>query len=352
MAASAVPAYTSRKGARPVEKFGEDQVGNSSHRVRLVSITIATLFAAILFLPLNAAKAEDYPSRLITLIVPYPAGGGVDTMGRLIAQKLTVALGQQVIVENRPGAGAVIGTRAAAKAPADGYTLVMLTTGISLPANTGYDIGHDFAPVGTIASAPIVLMTHPSSPVKTLAEVVALAKREPGKLTAGTPPPPTLNYFAAELLKVMTGADITIVTYKGTGPLTNDLVGGHVTLAFNTIAPAIGNIQAGNIRAIAVAAPARAAALPNVPTAAEAGLPGFEAVLYYGVAAPAGTPRPIIERLNAELRAIVTSEEISKRIIADGGDPVASTPEEYAANLARGEAKWAELVKKIGLVIN
>ena len=327
-------------------------MGNTIHRVRRASITIGALFAIFIFFPLNATKAEDYPSRPITLIVPYPAGGGVDTIGRLTAQQLSLALGQQVIIENRPGAGAVIGTRAAARAPADGYTLVMLTTGISLPANTGYDVGHDFAPVGTIASAPIVLMTHPSSPAKSLADVIALAKKQPGKLTAGTPPPPTLNYFAAELLRVMTGADVTIVTYKGTGPLTNDLVGGHVTLAFNTIAPAIGNIQAGTIRPIVVLAPTRAAALPNVPTAAEAGLPGFEAVLYYGIAAPAGTPRPIIDRLNKEMRAIVTSEAISKRIIADGGDPVASTPEEYAANLARGEAKWAELVKKIGLVIN
>jgi tripartite-type tricarboxylate transporter receptor subunit TctC len=327
-------------------------VGNTIRRVRLASITIGALLAIFIFCPPSAARAEDYPSRPITLIVPYPAGGGVDTIGRLIAQQLTAALGQQVIIENRPGAGAVIGTRAAAKAPPDGYTLVMLTTGISLPANTGYDTAKDFAPVGTIASAPIVLMTHPSSPVKSLADVIALAKKEPGKLTAGTPPPPTLNYFAAELLKVMTGADVTIVTYKGTGPLTNDLVGGHVMLAFNTIAPAIGNIQAGTIRPIVVLAPTRAAALPNVPTAAEAGLPGFEAVLYYGIATPAGTPRPVIDRLNKELRAIVTSEEISKRLIADGGDPVATTPEEYAANLARGEAKWAELVKKIGLVIN
>src|ERR1700736_2023159 len=219
------------------------------------------------------ARAQTYPLRPITLIVPYPPGGGVDAMGRMVAQKLSPALGQQVIIENRPGAGAVIGTRAAAKSAPDGYTLVMMTTGVSLPVYAGYDVNKDFAPVGLIASTPVVLMAQPSLPVKSLADVIALAKKEPGKLTAGTPPPPTINYFAAELLKVMTGADITIVTYKGTGPLTNDLVGGHVTLAFTTIAPAIGNIQAGNIRAIAVAAPARAAALPNVPTAAEAGLP-------------------------------------------------------------------------------
>jgi tripartite-type tricarboxylate transporter receptor subunit TctC len=153
-------------------------------------------------------------------------------------------------------------------------------------------------------------------------------------------------------LKAMTGADITIVTYKGTGPLTNDLVGGHVPLAFNTIAPALGNIQAGKIRAIAVAAPRRAAALPDVPTAAESGLPGFEAVLYYGLAAPGGTPRAIIERLNAALRTVVMSEEISKRIVADGGDPAASTPEEYAANIAREEGKWRALLDKLGLVVN
>ena len=150
----------------------------------------------------------------------------------------------------------------------------------------------------------------------------------------------------------MTGADITIVTYKGTGPLTNDLVGGHVPLAFNTTAPALGNIQAGKIRPIAVAAPRRSAALPDVPTAAESGLPGFEAVLYYGIAAPGGTPRAIVERLNAALRTVVTSDEVSKRIVADGGDPAASTPEEYAENIAREEAKWRALLDKLGLVVN
>src|SRR5947208_1125288 len=177
---------------------------------------------------------------------------------------------------------------------------------------------------------PIVPVAHPSRPATSLAEVLALAKKEPGKLSVGTPPPPTLNYFAAQLMKVMTGADITIVTYKGTGPLTNDLVGGHVPLAFNTTAPALGNIQAGKIRAIAVAAPKRSAALPHVPTAAEAGLPGFEAVLYYGMAAPAGTPPPIVDRINKELRAIVASDQNSKRIVSDGGDPAPMTAKEYA----------------------
>jgi tripartite-type tricarboxylate transporter receptor subunit TctC len=306
--------------------------------------------AALLCAPL-ALRAQDYPSHPITLIVPYPPGGGVDTIARVMAQKLSVALGQQIVIENRAGAGAVIGTRAAARAAPDGYTLVMLATGFTLPANTGYEV-KDFAPVGSIASTPIVVMTHPSLPVSSLAEVVALAKKEPGKLTAGTPPPPTLNYFAIEMMKALAGIDLTIVTYKGTGPLTNDLVGGHVALGFNTTAPALGNIQAGKIRAIAVAASTRSAALPDVPTAAEAGLPGFEAVLYYGIAAPTGTPRAIIERLSREMRAIITSEEVSKRIVSDGGDPAAATPEEYAASIARDEAKWAALIKKLGLVIN
>jgi tripartite-type tricarboxylate transporter receptor subunit TctC len=301
---------------------------------------LATLGGAAVAWPL-AAHAQSYPSHPITLIVPYPPGGGVDAMGRMVAQKLSVALGQQVVIENRPGAGGVIGTRVAAKAAADGYTLLIRVSVISLPANNGYDLNKDFAPVGLIASTPIVVMTHPSFPAKSLADVIALAKKEPGKVTMGTPPPPTINYFAAELFKSLTGAEMTIVSYKGTGPLTNDLVGGHVAVGLNTIPPAIGNIEAGRLRAIAVAALARSAALPDVPTAAESGLPGFEAVQYYGLLAPAGIPRPIVERLNKELRTMIESEEMTKRIVADGGDPIASTPEEYAANIEREEGKWA-----------
>ena len=297
-----------------------------------------------------AAGAQAYPSRPITLIVPYPPGGGVDAMGRLVAQKLSLALGQQFIIENRPGAGGVIGTRAAAKAAPDGYTLVMMVSLISLPS-IGYDLNRDFAPVGLIASTPIVAMTHPSFPAKSLADVIALAKKEPGKVTLGTTPPPTINYIAAELFKSLSGAEMTIVSYRGTGPLTNDLVGGHVAIGFNTIPPAIGNIEAGRLRAIAVAAAARTAALPDVPTAAESGLPGFEAVQYYGLSAPAGIPRPILGRLNKELRSMITSEEVTKRIVADGGDPMPSTPEEYAANIEREEGKWAALIKKLGLKI-
>jgi tripartite-type tricarboxylate transporter receptor subunit TctC len=210
----------------------------------------------------------------------------------------------------------------------------------------------DFTPIGLIASIPIVIMANPSVPVKSMTDIVALAKAKPGTLTIGTPPSPTLNYFGAVQFKNMTGIDVTVVTYKGTGPLTNDLLGDHVKLAFNTLPPAIGNIKAGKLRAIAVAAPQRLAAIPDVPTTAESGMPGLDIVQYYGLVAPAGTPKPIIARLNKELRKIVSSEDIKARIIADGGGPVASTPEEYAANIQREEGRWAALIKKLGLVVN
>ena len=314
-------------------------------------VAAVSLLAVLACLDLKA-EADEYPNRVVQLIVPYPPGGGVDTEGRVIAQKLSEALAQRVIVVNKPGAGSVIGVRDAAKATPDGYTILMLVTGASLPANTGYDLQKDFEPIGLIASIPIVIMANPSVPVKSMAEVLAFAKKQPGKLTVGTPPAPTLNYFGAEAFKAMAGADMTIVTYKGTGPLTTDLLGGHVMLGFNTLPPAIGNIKAGKINALAVAAPQRLATIPDVPTTAESGLPGLDIVQYYGLVAPAGTPKSIIERLNKELRKIVNSEDVKQRIIADGGGPLASTPEEYAANIAREEGRWAALIKKLGLVVN
>jgi len=319
---------------------------------RIIVATLAAGAVAVgLCAQIGAAAAQDYPNRPITMIVPYPPGGGVDVMGRLMGQKLSLALGQQVVIENRGGAGGMIGTRDAARAAPDGYTIVMLLTGISLGANTGYDVNKDFAPIGIVASTPIIVDAHPSLPAKSLADVIALAKKEPGKLSAGTPPAPTINYFAAQLFNLLAGTDITVVTYKGTGPLTTDLLGNHVPLGFNTIPASISNIAAGQLRGLAVTAHVRSAALPDVPTAAESGLPGFEAVQYYGLAAPAGTPRPIIERLNKELRTILAADEMKKRLIAEGSDPAPSTPEEYAANIQREESKWAALVQKLGLKI-
>ncbi len=300
--------------------------------------------------------AQGYPNRPITLIVPFPAGGGVDVIGRIVAEKLTVALGQQVIVDNRGGAAGVIGTRVAKAAAPDGYTLVMATSGSiainpTLYANPGYQPLKDLAPIGLISSTPIVLMAHPDAPQRSLAEVIAFARANPGKLDVGTPPPGTSAYLGAELFKSLAQINFTIVTYKGTGPLTTDLIGGHVKLALNVLAPALSNLKSGGLRALAVLGPKRSTLLPDVPTSAEAGLPGFESGLNYGLLAPAGTPRAIIDKLNAALRAGVETAEVRARIAADGGDPLTSTPEEYATDIAREDKKWGDLIRKLNLRI-
>ena len=307
------------------------------------------LLAMLAASPKNQAAAQDYPNRPITMIVPYPAGGGVDAMGRIIGEKLSVALGQQVIIENRGGAGGMIGTRDAAKSAPDGYTIVMLLTGLSLGNNPGYDLQKDFAPIGIVASTPMIVVSNPSFPAKSLTDVIALAKKDPGKYSDGTPPAPTMNYFAAQLFNTMAGVDITVVTYKGTGPLTTDLLGGHVPLGIDTIPASGSQITAGQLRGLAVADTKRSPALPDVPTSAESGLPGFEAVQYYGLAAPAGTPQPIVARLNNELVKILSTDEMKKRLLLEGSVPTPGPPEAYAANMQREEAKWAALVKKLGL---
>jgi tripartite-type tricarboxylate transporter receptor subunit TctC len=310
---------------------------------------LVAAFAA--FVAVTPARAQDYPTHPITMIVPYPPGGGVDAMGRIIGQKLSIALDQQVVIENHGGAGGMIGTRDAARATPDGYTIVMLLTGISLGPNPGYDINKDFAPIGTVAATPIIVDANPALPAKSLREVIALAKKDPGKYSAGTPPAPTINYFAAKLFNQMAGVDITVVTYKGTGALTNDLLGNHVPLGFNTIPASVSQIAAGQLRGVAVASNKRSAALPDVPTAAESGLPGFEAIQYYGLAAPVGTPQPIIARLNKELRRILADDDTRKRMLTEGSEPAPGTPDDYGANIKREEGKWADLIQKLGLKI-
>ena len=322
-------------------------------RIFVVRTLVALVAAACCF---GNAGAETYPSHPVTLIVPFPAGGGVDAIGRIVAEKLSAALGQQVIVDNRGGAAGVIGTRVAAKAAPDGYTLVMSHTGTtsinpSLYVNPGYDPRKDFSPIGLISSTPIVLMAHPAFAAKSVADIIALARKTPGKLDVGTPPPGTGGYLAAALFNATANVDTTIVPYRGTAALTTDLLGGHVPIGWNVMAPAMGNLQSGDIRAVAVAGPKRSSLLPDVPTVSEAGLPGFEAVLHYGLMVPAGTPQDIVVRLNTALRDLVNSDDVKQRIHADGGDPLPSSPQEYAADIDREEAKWSVLIKKLGLKI-
>jgi len=313
--------------------------------------------AALLVAATVPGRAEgEYPTRPITLIVPYPPGGGVDAMARVMAQKLTETLKQQVVVENRGGGGGTIGTRQVARAQPDGYTLLLGHTGTisinpSLYVNLGMDPRKDFDAIGLVASMPVALIANPSFPAKSIAEFIDLAKKSPGKINLGTSALGTGGYMCAELFKSVAGIDVAIIPYKGTAPVMTDLLGGHVPVAFGVLPPALGNIAAGNLRAIAVTSLKRTGLLPNVPTFDESGMPGFEAVLHYGLLAPAGTPKEIVDQLNFEIRRAVGTEEVKERIRAEGGDPVTSTPAEYTADIDKEEKKWADLVHKLNLKV-
>jgi tripartite-type tricarboxylate transporter receptor subunit TctC len=243
-----------------------------------------------------------------------------------------------------------------AQAAPDGYTLLLGHTGTisinpSLYAHAGYDPRKDFAPIGLVASMPVALLANPSFPAKSIAEFIAMAKKDPGKLNLGTSAVGTGGYMCAELFKSEADINVAIIPYKGTAPVMNDLLGGHVPIAFGVLPPALGNLQAGKLRAIAVTSKKRFSLLPDVPTFDESGLPGFEAVLHYGLLAPAGTPKEIVDRLGAELRKLVDLPEVQKQIHNEGGDPLTSTPAEYAADIDKEERKWGGLVKKLGLKV-
>ena len=318
--------------------------------VAAISMIAATLVV------LGAAIGADYPVRPVTLVVPYPPGGGVDAMARVVAAKLSDALRQQFIVDNRAGAGGTIGTRAVAQAAPDGYTLLLGHTGTisinpSLYAHAGYDPRKNFAPIGLVASMPVALLAHPSFPAKSIADFIAMAKKSPGKFNLGTSAVGTGGYMCAELFKAEAGIDVAIIPYKGTAPVMNDLLGGHVTIAFGVLPPALGNIHAGKLRVIAVTSKQRFSLLPEVPTFDESGMPGFEAVLHYGLLAPAGTPKEIVDRLSVELRKLADIAEVQKQIHNEGGDPLTSTAAEYAADIDQEEKKWSALVKRLGLKV-
>lgn len=317
---------------------------------------VLAAFAALFVLAAPASAAVDYPSRPITLIVPYPPGGGVDAMARVVAQKLSEALKQQVVVENRGGGGGTLGTKFVSRAAPDGYTLLLGHTGTisinpSLYVNLAIDPEKEFAPIGLVASMPVALLAHPSFPAKTVADVIKLAKEKPGSLNIGSSAMGTGGYMAAEFFKAEAGINIAIIPYKGTAPVMNDLLGGHVPVAFGVLPPALGNIQAGKLRVIAVTSKKRFSLLPDVPTMDESGMPGFEAVLRYGLLAPAGTPKEIVDKLSVELRKLVDTKDVKERIHLEGGDPLTSTPEEYATDIAKEGTKWGGLVKKLGLKV-
>jgi tripartite-type tricarboxylate transporter receptor subunit TctC len=299
------------------------------------------------------ATAQDYPNRPITLIVPYAAGGGNDAMARVAADKMSKTLGQQIVIENRGGAGGTIATRQVAKADPDGYTLGLggtgtLAIGPTLYGNVGYDPRKDFAPIGLIGTSALVVLVHPSLPVKSIPELIAYAKANPGKLNYASAGSGSGIHLGTEYFLSMAGLKITHIPYKGSGPALTDLVGGHVSIYFSSLPPAIGLVKDGKVRALAVTSAKRSAIFPELPTVAEAGLVGYESVLHYGIVAPAGTPRTIIEKLNAALRAAVMSDEVKAKMAADGTEPLVSTPEQYASDIDLEESKWSAIVKKSG----
>jgi tripartite-type tricarboxylate transporter receptor subunit TctC len=323
-------------------------MGARSYRCAVLMALIAVSAGAV------PAAAQTYPSRPITLVVPFPPGGSATIIARIIADKMSEGLGQQIIIDNRGGAGGSIAARQVAKSAPDGATLLLAFTGTLavsplIFANVGYDPRKDFAGIGLIGMAPSVLAVNPSVPARSVADLIGIAKAEPGKIQYGSPGIGTTNHLAGELLAAMTSIRITHIPYKGTGPAITDLLGGHIAMMFAPIPAAHGNVSAGALRALGVTSLKRSSLWPDIPTVAETGLPGFEVVQRSTLLAPAGTPRTIIERLNKELNAVLATEEVRRRLAVEGGEPVPGAPEEYAADIDREEMRWSKLVATIGL---
>jgi tripartite-type tricarboxylate transporter receptor subunit TctC len=302
------------------------------------------------------AGADDYPTRPITLIVPFPPGGSTTVMARNVADKMSATLGQPVVVENRGGAGGTIGTRSVAKAAPDGYTILLSYTATmaiapSMNVNAGYDPRKDFVPIGMIGFAPNVLVVHPSLPVRSVAELIAYAKATPAPVQYGSPGVGTVNHLAGEYLASETGLKLQHVPYKGNGPAMGDLLGGHIPMMFVPIPVALGNVKAGTLRGLAITTAKRSGLLPDLPTLAESGVPGFDVALRYGLMAPTGTPPAVIARLNRELNAALATEDVKQRLATEGAEALPGTPEAYAADVDADEKRWSGLVKKLGIKV-
>lgn len=313
--------------------------------------------AAVLALIGAHALAQGYPAKPIRLVLPYPPGGGSDTIARPLAQRLGEALGQQVVVDNRGGGGGAIGMEHAAKAAPDGYTIVMaltaqLAVNPSLYRKLPYDPVKDFVPITLLAEGPYVLVVHPSVPVKTVKELVALARKRTNELAYASSGNGSGGHLAAELLKDMTGIEMLHVPYKGGGPALVDLISGQVQVLFSTWASGRGHIQSGRVRALAVSTAKRPKAIPHLPTVAEAGVPGYDAGVWYALLAPAGTPAAIVERLNREVLAVLKSREYAKLLFDAAIDPVGSTPEALGSYIRSEMAKWAKVVKSANIRID
>ena len=310
---------------------------------------LATAFAALAM----PALAQTWPTKPVKIVVPFGPGGPADVFARIVGQGLTESFKQQFVIENKPGAGALIGTEVVAKAPPDGYTLLMMsnthTVNETLFAKRPYDLMRDLIPVAPVNSTDLVMVVHPSVPAKTLQEFVALAKAQPGKLSYASSGPGTPYHMAGELFKSMSGIDILHIPHKGSAEARNDVMGGHVQMMFDAVTAMKGSIDAGEVRALATTGLQRSSVMPNVPTVNESGVPGYEATIWLGIMAPKGTPKEIVDKLNAEIGKIIAKPEIRDAWAKQGAVPMTMTPEQFGAFLKQDIDKWAKVIKAAGI---
>ena len=322
------------------------------NRPAKLRITGAALLAALA----TSAFAQGYPTKPAKVIVPYPPGGPTDIVARVVSQKLSEQMGQQFIVENRPGAGGNIGAEAVAKSPADGYTLLVATTAHAInPAlfkSLGYNLVKDFAPVSQLTSGPLVIVANPSLPVKNVKELIALAKAKPGTLNYASSGNGQSTHLSAELFGTMAGVKMNHIPYKGSAPALTDVMGGQASLMFDTMLSAMPQVKNGKLKAIAVTSAARSPAAPDVPTVAESGLPGYEAIAWNGLLAPAGTPAEVVNKLNAELKKALDAPDVKDRFSAQGFGAAWNTREAFAKFIQAELDKWAKVVKVSGATLD
>jgi len=314
---------------------------------------IAALVAASITPALAAESANDYPSKPIRLVVPFTPGGSTDILARVIGQKLTEAWGKQVVIDNRPGAGGNIGVDLVAKSPADGYTLVMGHIGTfgvnpTLYPKLPFDPVKDFQPITLVALVPNMLSVNPALPAKSVKELVALAKAKPGTINFGSGGSGSAAHLAGEYFKLLTKTEITHIPYRGTSPAVTDLIAGQIQMIITGVPPTLSFVKAGKLRALGVATAKRLPLLPELPTIAEAGVPGYEATQWYGVLAPAGVPKPIVAKLNAEMVKAIKGADVRDKLAAEAAEPVGNTPEEFGAFIRKEIARWAPVVKASG----
>ena len=318
----------------------------------LKSIWLSLVFGVLAFSP---AHAQNFPNAPVRIIVPFPAGGATDVLGRVLSIHLQNLWGPPVVSEYRPGAAGLIGTRQVASSPADGYTLLMASTGAILalagdrPGSGAFDIARELAPISLIAAPPYIVVVHPSLPVKTTAELIAYAKQNPGKLTFGSSGAGSASHLSAALFQQMAGIDLLHISYRGTGPAVTDLLGGRIDMMFSPALVVTPHIAAGTLRVIGTTGSARSALFPDFPTVAETGLPGYSSLGWFGLFAPASTPREIVAKVSADTRTVLSLPDAKQRLAEQGAEPAPSTPEAFTAFVNSDIAKWLDLAQKAGI---